>query len=224
MWGLRFGGHMADGRFRLRVLALAVFALAQAGIAQDKSATWSAGVAASARSEASSGPAHEGITVHGQWTIILRNPDGTVASKHKFENSLAAEGATLLVRVLSRQRSVQYWQIRLINKDGCVCSRGGNRVDCGILDSQLTPDVSSDFATLTVSAPTSGANAGKLVLSGTAPASFDGQIKTVNTSVGNTCAPTACSTDWSVFTVAFPTPISVQAGQTMDVTVVISFS
>src|SRR5271168_3514589 len=33
---------------------------------------------------------HEGITVHGHWTIDVKNPDGTVASHHEFENSIAA--------------------------------------------------------------------------------------------------------------------------------------
>src|SRR5262249_24910018 len=88
----------------------------------------------------------EGIKVHGSWMIELRNPDGTVASTHKFENSLVAGGSTFLVLVLAKQKSVQYWQIRLMNKDGGVCSRGTTHVDCGILDSALTPDVSSDFA------------------------------------------------------------------------------
>ncbi len=166
----------------------------------------------------------ESIHVHGQWTVAVRNPDGSIAATHRFENSLVPEGAALLVQVLSRQQTVQYWQVRLINKDGCVCSRNNNRVDCGIIDSALTPDVSSDYATLTVTAPTTGPNAGKLVLSGSAPAAFDGQVKAVNTSVGHTCVGNACGTNWNVFTVAFPAPISVQAGQTMDVTVVFSFS
>lgn len=30
----------------------------------------------------------EGIKVHGHWTIEVRNPDGSVASVHKFENAL----------------------------------------------------------------------------------------------------------------------------------------
>jgi hypothetical protein len=226
------GLEMEEGMRRLKVekvLFVTVLAVSvQLGTAQDRSAsrTSMSGKLGSHEilSQRQSRPS-EGITVHGQWTITVRNPDGTVAATHKFENSLLATGATLLVQVLARQKAVQYWQVRLINKDGCVCNRAGNRVDCGIIDSSLTPDVSTDFATLSVSAPSTGPNAGKLVLSGTAPAAFDGQIKAVTTSVGNTCAPNSCSsTTWSPFTAAFPAPISVQAGQTMDVTVVLSFS
>jgi len=31
---------------------------------------------------------HEGITVHGHWTIDVKNPDGTVATHREFENAL----------------------------------------------------------------------------------------------------------------------------------------
>jgi hypothetical protein len=44
---------------------------------------------------------HEGITVHGHWTIEVKNPDGTRASRVEFENSLVqpggAEDLTLLL-------------------------------------------------------------------------------------------------------------------------------
>ena len=38
--------------------------------------------------------AHEGIKVHGHWTIEVRNPDGTLAARREFENSLSS-GLTL---------------------------------------------------------------------------------------------------------------------------------
>ena len=31
---------------------------------------------------------HQGIKVHGHWTIEVRNPDGSVATHREFENSL----------------------------------------------------------------------------------------------------------------------------------------
>ena len=30
----------------------------------------------------------EGIKVHGRWTIEVRNPDGSLASRHEFQNDL----------------------------------------------------------------------------------------------------------------------------------------
>jgi hypothetical protein len=179
-----------------------------------------------------SGIAHEtlrgpevGIKVHGSWTIVVRNPDGSIAATTKFENSLVQTGATLLTQLLTHQKTVQHWQIQVNSRGGGLCARGTTPEPCGILDSALTADVSSDFATLTASVPTSGENAGKLVLSGTAPAALDGNIQIVKTSVAHTCAPTACGMAWIIFTTAYPdNPVHVQAGQTMNVTVVISFS
>jgi hypothetical protein len=44
---------------------------------------------------------HEGITVHGHWTIEVKNPDGTRVSREEFENSLVqpsgSEDLTLLL-------------------------------------------------------------------------------------------------------------------------------
>jgi len=34
------------------------------------------------------GAPHEGIRVHGYWTIVVHNKDDSVASRHEFENSL----------------------------------------------------------------------------------------------------------------------------------------
>ena len=34
------------------------------------------------------GAQKEGIKVHGHWTIDIRNPDGTLAQHHEFENAL----------------------------------------------------------------------------------------------------------------------------------------
>jgi hypothetical protein len=43
---------------------------------------------------------HEGITVHGHWTIEVRNPDGKVVSHTEFENSLAPDGSVNLTSLL----------------------------------------------------------------------------------------------------------------------------
>jgi hypothetical protein len=198
---------MTNKRISAALVVITLLAMSQLGITQ----------------EASQQGSHEGIKVHGSWTIELRNPDGSIASTHKFENALATTGGPLLVQMLAHQRSTQYWQIQITNKDGGLCNRAGNHVPCIIQDSALPAGESSVFATLTVSAPASGENAGKLVLSGTAPAAFDGAIAAVNTTVGHTCAPTECGTTWSTFTIAVPA-LTVQAGQTINVTVVISFS
>jgi len=38
-------------------------------------------------SPSSRGPL-EGITVHGHWTIVVRNADGSIVSRQEFENAL----------------------------------------------------------------------------------------------------------------------------------------
>lgn len=46
---------------------------------------------------------HEGIQVHGHWTIEVRNPDGKLVSHTEFENALQPTGADALTGLLSGQ-------------------------------------------------------------------------------------------------------------------------
>jgi hypothetical protein len=43
----------------------------------------------------------EGIKIHGHWTIDVKNPDGTVAQHHEFENSLQLEGAATIIQLIT---------------------------------------------------------------------------------------------------------------------------
>jgi hypothetical protein len=38
----------------------------------------------------------EGIRIHGHWVIDVKNPDGTPAGHHDFQNSLQSGGSLLL--------------------------------------------------------------------------------------------------------------------------------
>ena len=61
----------------------------------------------------------EGITVHGHWTIDVRNPDGTLASHHEFENALVPTlGPQLLNRLLSSSNAIRTWDIQLSTISG----------------------------------------------------------------------------------------------------------
>ncbi len=44
----------------------------------------------------------EGIQIHGQWTIEIRNRDGSVARHLEFENSLVGDGPAVLALLLGR--------------------------------------------------------------------------------------------------------------------------
>ena len=76
-------------------------------------ASVSATASASAPS-ANNGP-NEGVKVHGYWTIDVTNPDGSLASHNEFENSLTANGATMLAQVLGRTKSAGGWDIYVDN-------------------------------------------------------------------------------------------------------------
>jgi len=172
----------------------------------------------------------EGIKVHGQWTIDVKNPDGSIASHHEFKNALDSFGATALAQMLGRQKVTGFWGIGLWHVGS------GLRAPCPsyfngscVIGEVGSPDPEEQFKTLTVTVPTAGPNAGKLVLSGNATAEADGDIARVFTQVGlcaGNTAPASCTRFRDIGFTAhnFASPIVVLAGQIIQVTVVISFS
>jgi hypothetical protein len=65
----------------------------------------------------------EGITVHGHWTIEVKNPDGTVVKHVEFENALTAEGRFLITRdLLSRSSTLGTWGIGLSSSGTSPCT------------------------------------------------------------------------------------------------------
>ncbi len=124
--------HEAVARIarRSRVLVgLLVAALCFAGPSRAQSSAASAAAPAkpaapSAKSPASRAKAaHEGITVHGHWTIEVKNPDGTVASHREFENAIDPEfGADLLTGLLSGQYVPGGFFVQLVGVGAAGCS------------------------------------------------------------------------------------------------------
>jgi hypothetical protein len=55
----------------------------------------SAAAAQSARTPPAAEGMIEGLVVHGHWRIVVRNPDGSVASRHEFNNALVDETVPL---------------------------------------------------------------------------------------------------------------------------------
>jgi hypothetical protein len=58
--------------------------------------------------------ASDGIKVHGDWTVTVSNPDGSVDSVHEFKNSLNSKGTGLLTSILAGEndgRGVRDWDI-----------------------------------------------------------------------------------------------------------------
>jgi hypothetical protein len=177
-----------------------------------------------------SGGPREGVKVHGHWTIDVRNPDGTLASHRDFENSLQSTGAGVLVGSLSRASVTGLWHVFLVVS---VAPSPCNSTQICAID-EPTEIGSPDSRNLAVSAPTSGPNAGNVVLAGSVTVAGSGTFIAVLTNV-DVCAvgviPTGCNSSLvlnfgsTVFTNAIlMTPISVVPGQLVQVTVVLSFS
>ncbi len=65
------------------------------------------------------------VHVHGHWTIVVRNKDGSVAARREFENSLQFAGSALLPIVLGGYGTPGNWTILLSgasNTDPGPCS------------------------------------------------------------------------------------------------------
>ena len=180
---------------------------------------------------APAGGQQEGIRVRGEWTIVIRNEDGSVASRHEFRNAFVPSlGGPMLANVLKNTSVIAEWSISM---QGFACVNvSGQPGNCILVQNPawVAQAPQQFFATLTTAVPTSGPNAGKFVLTGSAKA-FRTAAVTVVSTFGHECpaGSTTCnglSGQQRTFTShAFAQPgIPVVQGQTIDVTVVISFS
>jgi hypothetical protein len=53
------------------------------------------------------------VTVHGQWTIVVRNKHHKIVARRHFENALTSGGAGLLARLLSRTSAAGSWGVNI---------------------------------------------------------------------------------------------------------------
>ncbi len=170
--------------------------------------------------EERSGAPHEGIKVHGHWTIDVKNADGTPASHTEFENSLYPTGNGVLGRLLTRQYAIREWYIVLEGANG-PCARGLNYpYQCRIAEPASV--LADTFQTLTIQfVPTPGGGTGgpgTLELAGNATVAFDSDISRVWTQI----MPTPGGSFG--FTAATVSGVTVKPGQIVQVKVSISFS
>jgi hypothetical protein len=197
--------------------------LAQAPAARQKPAAVKPVAAAAETQPAAkpSGSTQEGIKVHGDWIIVIRNEDGSVAARHEFQNALV--NFTLLPTILAHGGSAGQWFI--------------------FLDGPIHPCFPSDACRLmeTGTAVANNAemkvrvNGNTLLMVGSVKAQNASQITSVATALF-VCAPSALpsigcigassSGAPSSFTQKDVTSFNINVGvnQTMDVTVTISFS
>jgi hypothetical protein len=172
---------------------------------------------------------HDTIKVHGHWVIVIRNADGSVDSHHEFENAFyQGVGDRVLAKILTRNAWVGLWAIKLDGPSAGTgpCTAGGSAAACEIGESNVYALSGAQvFENLTVQM--GEANQTTVVLSGSAKSTNGGQIGIVFTTLGYcnsaTAVPSSCSGSYYL-TLTSPTPITVLAGQSIDVTVTISFS
>jgi hypothetical protein len=188
---------------------------------------------------------NQGIKLHGHWVIDIKNPDGTLAQHHEFENSLQSDGQQLLTALFSGYAVMGQWEIFFTAPTGQTspCT-AATYPFCVIVQSTTAQpgSVACSYYTcvpgLTVT-PTFGVSP-SVVLAGsiTAPgAGVIGAVYTGYNACGNSGAgatygtqtPAACQTATSgayggTATGASISPISVAAGQIIQVTVTFSFS
>ncbi|HUJ92862.1 MAG TPA: hypothetical protein VLW05_09190 [Gaiellaceae bacterium] len=163
------------------------------------------------------------VTVHGQWTIIVRNKQHRIVARRHFENSLVSTGAGTIAQLLTGNVVEGSW--------------GVNVTFGAIVDQYNSASDSPPFyKNLVVTAPTSGPDVNKVVLSGTATPSADTTITQVDTYVGTCPLPSAgahCTNTPAApqFTHKAldglngdPAAVPVAAGQQVAVTVKLSFS
>ncbi len=196
--------------------------------------------------------AHKGIVVHGQWKIVVKNADGTTASTTKFENSLVDSGFTL-EHLMQGSIVTSTWAIGVSPDNGgvspcgapvCVLlpstTTGPGSSLCSAINGQETANCYGGLAYLVTG--------GTFQLAGQFVASQAGTITSVSTINGfcatdtnnftapSTVSPASCAASDSnpggaaTFTSATSTstpafsPVTINSGQTVQITVAVSLS
>jgi hypothetical protein len=197
--------------------------LARGSGSENDASSSAAGTTNSSADSAGSG-LQEGIQVHGDWVIEVRNPDGSLADRREFENALTGSGSEYLDRILWRDATVGEWAVAALHPSapcplgGCAMTEVGGTKNWGF-DPQQT------FATLVRSTQV---NPNQFILTGNFDAVQNGSIAEVHTLLCISTPPNlnagACN-NYSTFTATtLQAPVNVDAGQQVLVTVRISFS
>jgi len=248
----------------LLALGVTQLTLAQAPSAQPTSATSAAPKAtpphkqtpaapAEAQATAPNDAAHQGIKVHGHWTIDVKNPDGTLVEHRDFENSIQYDGQNYLVGLLSGYAVNGGYGIYFSNATAsttnAVCT-SGQYPYCAIVQSTTAGPgifacisytcvggltVTPTFGlgpTIKLAGTITAPNAGSIAQVFTSPAGCNaaGSTTYFPTTVA-TITPAACmasnnstSLGGTMTLATLSSPISVVAGQIIQISVTLSFS
>jgi hypothetical protein len=195
----------------------------------------------------------EGIQVHGHWVLEIRNPDGSVAQRKEFENSLtppsglATNGAGILAPLLAGATTAGPWAVGVTvgsvnafpvyTQQTLVAAQVANA--CNQLNLQLTtygPNAITGGQTCAPSL-TLGSASGQFTLQGVTPLSgATGPISGVFTwvfSCPSTSTVAVClggsyfgapGYSYGSLTSTAPSGLNIQIGQDVALTVTIGFS
>ena len=102
----------------------------------------------------------DGIKVHGDWTVTVTNPDGTVDAVHEFENELQSGGEEGLVQLLSGEKTVvtglstiypQGWRLYFQSWSGAIeCDEGHYSAGLTLLTPDVITEIDGDKSSLSV--------------------------------------------------------------------------
>jgi hypothetical protein len=210
--------------------------------AQEKAKTGIASTPAKSQTGAKPrGGPQEGITVHGHWVIEVRNPNGTLAARREFENSLVNIGKSTLVRLLSRTGSAGLWEIVFDGGPSGANGGCGAQKSCAICEatpaSIFAETVIVGTGITRIPLPVNVSFPTMLQLKGTGTATEAGTISRVFTRLGicsNTDSPAApCALSEQSAAPELTEALagsgefqaaSIAAGQIVQITVTFSFS
>ncbi len=199
---------------RMKALVLAAVCLLASG-------------AAAQTPEAASG----GVHVVGEWALEVRTAEGALVEARRFRNDLTAAGARYLLGVLARESVHGALGLRVLSAAGPCADGSGGRTACilrepGALgeDEAVTEDL--EFTVV----PATGNEPSRIRYRGSVSADFDDSITEVQSWFAR-CeygAVLECDASNAPVVDAFTArtlgaPLSIQAGQTVDVTFEISF-
>lgn len=166
---------------------------------------------------------NEGIQVHGDWTIDVYNPDGSLDQHREFSNAFV--GARPMAAILTRAQSVREWRIEFGSESGsqpCVIEL--LKPLCLINETtEVFPDSGQSSSNLMVGR---GPNDDMVVLSGSFTASAAGEISQVLVNlVGETAGLVYAFTEKSGLSDPDTgLPYQIALGQTIQIQVEISFT
>jgi hypothetical protein len=191
---------------------------------------------AAARAQKGSDGVQDGIQLHGNWVLDIRNPDGTLVAHSEFKNALQVSGQTALADLLAGQ-PLYDWYVTFNGTGsldgnsgpatGPLCNSGDGGV-CYVLTpgGPLAGNLPSNISTRDTIFPTlsKASSGGKFILTGTFTVTVvgGGHVDSVFTHLVTGASSTLVA---RVLTKAtLPTPVVVAQGQIVQFTYTLSFS